>query len=215
MAIGEEVTQWIVKLSNGDERAAEVLWSEYFDKLTRYARRKLEGFPCRAVDEEDVALSAMHSFCRGMAGCRFPGVEDREDLWKLLLTITARKVTAQKRRHFAAKRGGGQVRGESVFARPDDEGAGNIGIGEVLGSAPTPELAHMVAEDCRQLLDVLADDSLRRIAVLTLEGYSTTEIAEKLGCVRRTVERKLERIRDKWSQQDDLEAASSDPPPVS
>jgi DNA-binding CsgD family transcriptional regulator len=39
---------------------------------------------------------------------------------------------------------------------------------------------------------------LQQVAQLTLEGYSIQEIADKLGCVRRTVDRKLERIRDKW-----------------
>jgi DNA-directed RNA polymerase specialized sigma24 family protein len=150
-----------------------------------------------------------------MAGRRFPQVEDREDLWKLLLTITARKVTAQKRRHFAAKRGGGQVRGESVFVRANDDREANCGIGEVLGSSPTPELAHMLAEDCRQLLDSLGDESLRQVATLSLEGYTTVEIADKLGCVRRTVERKLERIRDKWSHGNVLDLPLSDPPAAS
>ena len=201
MAIGEEVTQWIVRLSNGDEPAAQALWDEYFDKLVRYARRKLEGLPRRAADEEDVALSAMQSFCRGMMARRFQKVEDRDDLWKLLVTITARKATAQKRRHFAEKRGGGRVRGESIFLPDQGSEESNAGIGEVLGTEPTPELANMVAEDCRQLLDTLGDESLRQIAVLTLEGYTTSEIAERLGCVRRTVERKLERIRDKWSHE--------------
>ena len=118
MASGEEVTQWIAKLTDGDQQAAQALWDGYFSKLVRYAHRKLEGLPCRAADEEDVALSAMHSFCRGMAARRFDKVEDREDLWKLLVTITARKACAQRRRHFAEKRGGGLVRGESVFLRP-------------------------------------------------------------------------------------------------
>ena len=50
----------------------------------------------------------------------------------------------------------------------------------------------MVAEDCRLLLDRLGDETLRRVALWTLEGYDTQEIAEKLGCVRRSVECKLE-----------------------
>lgn len=198
-AITEEVTQWIVKLSDGDTQAAQQLWNTYFDKLARFARHKLEGMPCRAADEEDVALSAMHSFCRGLAEGRFQRLEDREDLWKLLVTITARKATAQRRRHFAEKRGGGHVRGESVFVGVPGEDPSHAGIGEVLGSEPTPELANMVAEDCRYLLEALGDASLRQVALLTLEGYTTTEIAQRLNCVRRTIERKLERIREKWS----------------
>lgn len=190
----EEVTQWIVRLSDGDERAAQVIWQNYFEKLLGFARRKLEGMPRRAVDEEDVALSAMQSFCRGMADHRFAEVHDREDLWKLLVTITARKACMQRRRYFAQKRGGG-VRGESAFLRPDRAD----GIGQVLGSEPTPELAAMVAENCRRMLASLDDETLRQVALWTLEGYTTPEIAEKLGCVRRSVERRLERIRAKWS----------------
>ncbi len=200
MSAADELTQWISKLSDGDERAAEVIWEQYFQKLVTYARRKLDGMPRRAVDEEDVALSAMHSFCRGMQGGRFEKVDDREDLWKLLVTITARKACAKRRHHHAQKRGGGQVRGESVFVRVDDEGRDG-GIAQFLGREPTPEVALMVTENCEQLLAALGDEKLRQVALYKLEGFSNEEIAEKLGCVRRSVERKLERIREKWSQE--------------
>jgi DNA-directed RNA polymerase specialized sigma24 family protein len=199
----DEITPWLRRLSAGDPRAAEVIWREYFARLVRFARRKLEGSPRRAGDEEDVALSAMKSFCLGMAEQRFEKVEDRHDLWRLLLTITARKACAQRRRDRAAKRGGGATRGESALARrADAEEEG--GIGEVLGSTPTPELAVMVADTCRAFLDRLEDDSLRDVARLALEGCSVPEIAERLGCVRRTVERKLQRIRDKCAREDFL-----------
>jgi DNA-directed RNA polymerase specialized sigma24 family protein len=196
---GEEITQWITQLGHGDQQAAEMLWQKYFDKLVRYARHKLDGMPRREADEEDVALSAMQSFCRGMTDGRFQEIGDRQDLWKLLLTLTARKACAQKRRHYAEKRGAGAVRGESVFGEAAADQSGTDGIGQVLGTEPTAELADMLAEDCRRLLDSLGDDTLRRVALWTLEGYSPPEIAEKLGCVRRSVERKLERVREKWS----------------
>ena len=63
MSANEEVTQWIAKLHDGDDEAVAVIWERYFDKLVKYARRKLDGTPRRHADEEDVALSAMHSFC--------------------------------------------------------------------------------------------------------------------------------------------------------
>lgn len=203
MASTEEITLWLNRLSDGEERAAEVIWNQYFEKLTRYARRKLEGMPRRVLDEEDVALSAMNSFCRGMEQGRFAKVDDREDLWKLLVTITANKAISQQRRHHAAKRGGGQVRGESVFVRKGDADL-DPGIGDVLGSEPTPEFACAVAENCQAMLDALEDEMHQNIAQLTLEGYTTTEIAERLGCVKRTVERKLNRIREKWAAMDDV-----------
>ncbi len=195
-----EVTHLIGKVACGDPEAEQVLWEKYFARLVGFARRKLENMPRRAADEEDVALSAMYSFCRGMAGGRFDRLESRDDLWKLLVTITARKACAQRRRHFAEKRGGGCVGGESMFLRRDNDHGRNDGIGAVLGDQPTPELACMVAEECNHMLDALQDEALREIALLTLEGYSVPEIAERRGCVRRTVERKLERIRTIWSK---------------
>ena len=197
----EAVTQWIMHLAEGDQSAAEKIWNEYFAKLVRLARRKLDGMPLRDVDEEDVALSAMNSFCMGMTNKKFNALQNRTDLWKLLVTITARKATAKRRRHFAQKRGGGGIRGESIFLQNENEEMRNEGIGNILGSEPTPELALNVAENCQRLLDQLGDDTLRQVAVLTLEGYRTEEIAIKLNCVRRTIERKLERIREIWADE--------------
>ena len=196
----EEVTQWMIRLADGNQTAAEKIWNEYFGKLVRLARRKLDGMPLRDVDEEDIALSAMNSFYMGVAKGEFGALHNRTDLWKLLVTITARKATAKLRRHFAQKRGGGSVRGESIFLQNENEDLRSEGIGNILGNAPTPEFAMDVAENCQQLLDRLGDDALKQIALLTLEGYRTEEIAVKLNCVRRTIERKLERIREIWAE---------------
>ena len=53
----------------------------------------------------------------------------------------------------------------------------------------------------RHLLDSLGDETLRTVALLKMEGRSHAEIAKKLGCVPRTVERKLRSIRDILSQE--------------
>ena len=44
----------------------------------------------------------------------------------------------------------------------------------------------------------LEDDGLRQIAVWKMEGYENDEIARRLGCGVRTVERKLGVIRAIW-----------------
>jgi DNA-directed RNA polymerase specialized sigma24 family protein len=132
-------------------------------------------------------------------GHRFDEVNDHDDHWKLLVAITARKACKQRRRHYADKRGGGALRSESVFLRPDGGEEHHEGVGQVLGQEPTPELADMKAEDCRRMLNSLDDETLRHLTLFTLEGYDTQEIAEKLGCVRRSVERNPERIPEKWS----------------
>jgi len=193
--MSEVISQWLLHLAEGDETVAQKIWNDYFGKLVRLARQKLEGIPSRDADEEDVAISAMNSFYQGLAEHKFDHLHNRDDLWKLLVTITVRKATARRRSYFAQKRGGGRVRGESIFGKPEEEQGG---LADVLGTEPTPELAASVAENCRQLLDQLPGETLRQVALWTLEGYRTEEIATKLGCVRRTVERKLERIREIW-----------------
>ena len=202
MTLDQDLTCWIQRLGDGDSQAAEHLWAAYFEKLVHLARKKLVGVALRSADEEDVALSAMYSFCRGMREKKFAWVADRTDLWKLLVTITARKALGQKRQHFTQKRGGGRVQGESFFERGKNDGDDiGEGIAAALGKEPTPEIAAGVAETCQVMLDKLGDERLREIAVMTLEGDTTADIAQKLGCVRRTIERKLERIREIWAKE--------------
>ena len=50
---------------------------------------------------------------------------------------------------------------------------------------------------------MLKDPGLRQIALWKLEGYTNPEIAAKLDCTVRTVERKLERIRAYWEKAKD------------
>jgi DNA-directed RNA polymerase specialized sigma24 family protein len=198
MSSKESVSHWIGQLQAGDPAAAQPLWERYFVQLVQLARKKLQGSPRRAADEEDVALSAFDSFCRAAENHRFPGLADRDDLWRLLVVLTARKALYLIRDECRAKRGGGHVLDENALAgvAPDGDTAG---LEQVIGPEPTPDFASQVAEECHRLLDRLGDRELRFIAVSRMEGYSTEEIAGRLGCAPRTVERKLRRIRSVWS----------------
>src|SRR6478752_225355 len=100
------VSQWIQLLQAGDPAGAQPLWELYFQRLVALARGRLVGAARRARDEEDVALSAFDSFCRGAAAGRFPRLDDRDNLWKVLTTIAARKAANQRRREQQKKRGG-------------------------------------------------------------------------------------------------------------
>jgi DNA-directed RNA polymerase specialized sigma24 family protein len=191
------VSHWIGALKVGDAEAAQRLWERYFDALVRLARAKLGALPRREADEEDIALSAFHTFCQGAARGRFPHLDDRYGLWRLLVTITVRKALAQLERQGRKKRGAGRVRGQSILAGGDPD-AREAGLEQVVGQEPTPEFAAMVADECRRLLETLGDETLRRIALLRMEGYSDPEIAARLGCSLRTVGRKLELIRKTW-----------------
>jgi hypothetical protein len=55
-----------------------------------------------------------------------------------------------------------------------------------------------VADECRRLLGLLGSDTLRSVALWKMEGLTNEEIAGRLGCVRFTVDRKLQTIRKVW-----------------
>ena len=196
MYSGGSVTHWINLLKGGDAAAVQRLWEAYFPRLVGLARKKLREAPRRAADEEDVALSAFDSFCDGIARERFPQLTDRDDLWHVLVTITARKALQLVRHEQRQKRGGG-------VAIHDGQGADNEepALEQIIGNEPTPEFAAQVAEEYQLLLSQLGDADLRKVAVWKMEAYSNKEIAAKLGCVLRTVERKLGLIRALWSQE--------------
>jgi DNA-directed RNA polymerase specialized sigma24 family protein len=199
MADPGSVTTWLTLLQAGDTQAAQMMWDRYFPQLVRLARARLTGVRKGAADEEDVALSAFASFCRGIEKGRFPDLTDRSDLWKLLVVITARKACDLAVKSRRLKNGGGKVRGDSAFGSPEGEQTGQ-GIGDVIGREPSPEFAFWVGEQHRELLAALDDDFLRKVANSKLEGYTNQEIARLYKVSVPTVERKLQRIRQTWEQ---------------
>jgi DNA-directed RNA polymerase specialized sigma24 family protein len=190
----DSVTQWIDGIKAGDGLAAQRLWEGYFSKLVRLCRKKLGNHPRRAADEEDAALSAFDSLCRGAELGRFPQLQDRDNLWRLLIVIAARKAVDYVERNCRKKRGGGRVRGESVMVDNLSTG-GPRGIEQVIGDEPSPEFAALVAEEYESLLGSLGDEMTRSVAQSRLEGYTDEEIAGQLHCSIRTVQRKLRLIR--------------------
>jgi DNA-directed RNA polymerase specialized sigma24 family protein len=194
------VSHWIDQLWAGDPAAAECLWGRYFERLVGLARIRLRGTARRAADEEDVALSAFDSFCRGAERGRFPELLDRHSLWRLLVTITLRKAQALRRHEQRQKRGGGDVRGEEELFGAADSDA-EAALEQVLGREPDPELAAQVAEECRRLLGRLEDASLQALALLKMEGYTNDELAARMRWGLRTVERKLRLIRTLWKEE--------------
>ena len=193
------ITHWLDTLKAGDRAAAQPLWERYFPRLVRLARQKLRAGRRSGTDAdaEDAALSAFDSFCDGAARGRFPRLDDRDDLWRLLVTLTTHKVTDHARHHGRQKRGGGRILDEAALDGPRP-GGGPAGLDAFVGAEPTPSFAALVAEQSRRLLEGLGEESLRRIALLKMEGYTRDEIAARLGCARRTVARRLELIRKIW-----------------
>lgn len=182
----DSIAGWVAGLQVGDSQAVQALWNAYFARLVALARIKLAGLPRTTADEEDVALSAFKSFCLSAERGRFPRIDDATDLWRILVSLTARKAIDRRRYETRQKRGAQAITAPEL-------------LGEVIGREPTPEFAAELAEELNLRLAQLPPD-LREIAIAKSEGFTTDEIADKLQCAGRTVERRLQLIRRIWTE---------------
>ncbi len=196
MTDSNSISIWLEEVKHGDDEAARQLWERYFPYLVRLARKRLAGVPRRLEDEEDVALSAFESFCRAADKGRFPDVHDRHSLWRLLSRITHRKAVDLVRR---TRTGMGDARVRTGLSGSKTSTAQPAAL--VVDENATPDLAVMLADEVRRLMQMLPDEELRTIAVAKMEGYTNQEIAERLGCAERTVERRLKYIRAIWKEE--------------
>jgi DNA-directed RNA polymerase specialized sigma24 family protein len=162
------------------------LWEKYFSRMVHIAFNKFGRHPCRSPDAEDVAISAFAHFCNDVAAGAFPWVKDRESLWPVLVTITARRAARLSRDELRLKRSA---------RRRDDRTVHSLGL--VSRSLP-PDEAMLLEEQVEILLNDLESPLLRKVAKLKMEGLTTAEVAVEANIAVRSVERKLNLIRKIW-----------------
>jgi RNA polymerase sigma factor (sigma-70 family) len=189
----ETVTDWIFQLKEANDLAAQKLWERYMTSLVNLARKKLGRYPRKVADEEDVAIIVFEEFIRCAKAGRFPRLNDRQDLWQILVMITDRRAIDLKRRPIG----------------PSGESSGAI-LTDAIGKEPTPEFAHELVDLIDTLFAALADTTLQTVARLKMAAYSNAQIAEQLGCSERTVERKLNTIRERWNRIDEKTRSEDD-----
>ena len=205
------VTVWLRQLEVGDSEAAQPLYQHFCSRLQEMARLRIPASVRSAYDQDDVAVSAFHSVFLSVRKQKYE-LNDRSDFWRLLLTIAERKIAKRIRYELQDKRDVRRVVRNSVFLRTPTEAADAApnAMESLAGTEPTPEFAAEVSETCESLFDSLPDDTSRKIAQLKLENHTADEIAAKLGCTRRTVQRKLLVIRKTWQHASGLEPENND-----
>lgn len=179
------VSQLICDVRNGSETAATELWARYQTRLLQVARSRVGHRGSVVADEEDVVVMAFQSFLQRTAAGNFPKLSNRDELWRLLVAITARKAI-------------NQVRDQEAQKRRREKSLTPAALAEIASSIPTPEFVAIMDDELSFLLDRLGDDELREIVKLRLEGYSCQEIAGSINRSLSTVERRLHLVREKW-----------------
>jgi DNA-directed RNA polymerase specialized sigma24 family protein len=193
------VSVWIEQLKAGEEAALGKLHARYWPYLVGLARRKLGDAPRRATDEEDVAQQAFWAFFQSLRAGRLPQLANRYQLLALLTHIIACQAANQIKHELGVqKRGGGRVQGESALAGTAPSGDGSRrGLEQVADAGLSPQ-EQALLDDCYQHYVGALPEHLRDYAELYLGGLTYQEIADRMGCTERTVDRKMALILAHW-----------------
>ena len=182
------VSTWLERLKQGDEGAAALLWECYFRPLLALARKRLVPLRRRgAADEEDVALSAFHDFCREVRAARYADLHGRESLWRVLAVFVANKAKTLVDYEMAERR--------DVRRAQEESGLGPRRFDGLESREPDPAWVAEMKEKFERFFAGLSDEEAE-IACLRMEGYGTEEIAARFRLAPATVRRRLAVIRE-------------------
>ena len=190
------ISRAIALLQDQDEAAAELIWNRYFQRLCAHCEVLIYQRHQKHISPDEVASSAFFALFDGIKKHRFTEVRNRDELWQMLSLIAARKAINRGIAQDRQRRGGGKVRGSSAF---DHQSIDNVA--DYLQRELDPQEYVELEELSEQLLGALTMDNLKTIAIWRMAGFSNDEMAKKLDCSTRTIERKLNLIREIWLKQ--------------
>ena len=187
------VSGWIAKMRQGDPTAIGQLVARYFQKIAQFAESKLRRGIRVTDDGEDIAISVLHTITRNSAKGRFPDLQDRDDLWFLMIVIAQHAVIDKKRTELRRER-----QAAPVHTMTDLMELYNVDLEDFLGNDNSASKLLEIIDCWDELLKKLPDDRNREVAKLKMQSYSNREIADILGMVPRTVDRKIRLIAQRW-----------------
>jgi RNA polymerase sigma-70 factor, ECF subfamily len=180
--MSDSFADFLNRLQARDDAAARELFGRFTHQLVALAIRHIEAGMRHKTDPEDVVQSAYKSFFFRY-GAGNVALVNWNSLWGLLTLITMRKCAERATYHRAACRDAGR------------EASGPQGdAGVAFGREPTPLEAAVLSETVDQLRAGL-DEQERPVLELSLQGYTTREISERLGRAERTVRLLREGLR--------------------
>jgi hypothetical protein len=184
------VSHWLRGLKAGDRSAVDAIWHRYYERVVQFAERKMKINPDRAVDGEDIAQLAMQRLCLNVSTGRYPDLDDREQLWDLLVVFTLNRIRKHLRACSTLKRSAAEA-DVLEFRRS-----------QVFSDLRTPEAPTIMADMVQSWLDRLdledPSGQLRQIAIWCMEEISGSEISRILKKRKSFVLQQIRLIRLLW-----------------
>jgi RNA polymerase sigma factor (sigma-70 family) len=173
------------ELKRSCNSAYESLWSRFLSPLKSLAQQQVGKQLQAKFDADDVVQSVFLSFVAGLNAGRLR-LDSSEELRGLLALMVTRKCARYVGRYSAGRR---SVQRETGRWK---EVAQNASLS---AREPSPEEALALEEELTGLLAQF-DDQDKEVVRALLDGQSTAQIAERLGCSRRTIQRTVRRVSE-------------------
>lgn len=193
-----DVTAWLEEAKAGGPQAFRRICDYYLNNLVRFANRRMQHQGAiHAYGPEDAVWSGLNSFWQGMSKQRFRDLNNRNDVWQILTMLVKRKIIDRIEYDTRERRGGGNVRTESIFNFIEDgaEVEGSIDSCEDPNPATAPNIGYEILDQIDYYIQLL-DAPLQPIATKKISGFSNREIADELQLSERTIDRKMKLIRE-------------------
>jgi RNA polymerase sigma-70 factor, ECF subfamily len=161
------------RIRQGDQAAERALFERYYARLVSYVRRKMYPQLQQVAPPSDIAQSAMKSVLLGIPIRQF-SLDEGQNLWPLLVTITLNKISKRGKKFFSLRRDIGRNQPMDAYdcLSADDDAASQAELNDLVGC----------------LLDCFTDRR-RRIVELLLQDWGVGEIAAELAISEKTVYR--------------------------
>lgn len=189
------VTRWIEQMRAGDRIAVNALSERYFKKLGNAARSRLHKQAQTLHDKDDVANFVLEAVVRNISQGKYPDLQDRDDLWFLMLSITQCRISNILKRERSQK-----VQPTSLTSLTEllETYEGELSD---LSLNSDPEQVAIEINDCwQELMRILPDDDFREIARLKLDFYSNRQISSMMKLTPKYIDRKVAEIQRMWGE---------------
>ncbi len=224
-AMGGSITRYLTGVKVGDPRAVRVIFDRCRPEVIRFAKQRLAKLKRRAKlpatisgrayqEVEFIDVAVLGSFFRCAKRGQVRELERRRDLWRILTTLTNRKVAnmlKDLRKHL------GQVPGradQNPCPRPVPPIVGMIReelIRRLMGLLDEPDqvlrlialviLQDVFGDEIHRLTGPLDENTRNVLQKMKGEPLTHMNIAKAVGRARSTVERKLDLLARTWGEE--------------
>lgn len=176
---------WLLQQFRAGQRdAPSLLYLRYARRLRALAAVRTAPELAPRIDPEDIVQCVFRTFFRKAALGHYR-VPDGGEIWRLLLVLALNQIRSATAHHRAARRDVHATAGSEALDQLSETRAGD--------DETAISVLRLVIDQILESLPL----QYRRVIELRIAGCEITDIARETGCSKRSVERVLQRFRDR------------------